>query len=73
MTAALTPISDFDGDGTVYRFFASVSGPHPELVIEADSGQHVTRLTLGSADLGNFAHYTEEARKELLRLWVARA
>ena len=72
MPNALTEISDFDGDGTVYRFFASVAGSQPELVIEADSGQHVTRLTLGSADLGNFAHHAEQARKKLLRLWVAR-
>lgn len=66
------PISDFDGDGVVFRFLANVSGHRPELVIEFDSGSHSTTITLGPAVLGNFAGEVEKARKALLALWVAR-
>lgn len=69
---AITSISDFDGDGTVYRFGASLGGMGPELVIQADSGQHVTTILLSPADLGEFAAHTEAARKVLLKLWMER-
>lgn len=67
----IEPISEFDGDGTIYRFGAHLTGPQPELVIEAHSGQHITQIVLGPADLGEFANATEDARKALLRMWMA--
>ena len=65
-------LSDFDGDGIVYRFEADIGGSQPYLIIRADAGNMEAVITLGPADLGNFAGAIESARKELLKLWVHR-
>lgn len=68
----LKAISDFDGDGVVYRFFGEVSGVNPQLVIVADCDTLQCHITLNPEDLGQFAFHVEQARKELLTLWMQR-
>lgn len=67
---AIQDISDFDGDGTVFRFQADFRGGSPELVIEADGGTTVARLILSPRDLGEFEAALVAARKDLLRRWM---
>lgn len=71
MAAQVQDISDFDGDGIVYRFRADFRNGHqPELVIEADAGNSKAIFILPPADLGEFEAALVSARKDLLRRWM---